>query len=146
MVFLARCPICKSEQVGYNWTATKNGKKWLKNAKGQWHDCPKSTRKYEPRSTFSKYEKYIKLTSNDFDFCEFCDGFMYKKEILEKYPDIHGKTLTEHIEMFHPNGEILDEIDYMVLSDDQKEKKRKEWKKPKQYKKFLLKNKRVYNE
>jgi hypothetical protein len=51
--------------------------------------------------------------------------------------------LTEHLKVFHPNNEILDDIDFMVLSDEEKEKHRVGWNMPKINKKYILKNKLV---
>ena len=51
--------------------------------------------------------------------------------------------MTEHLKVFHPNNEILDDIDFMVISDEEKNKKRMEWKMPKTNKKYILKNKFV---
>lgn len=131
---MARCPVCKTEQYGYNWTATPKGKKWLKNKDGKWHDCPKSVKKYDSKPTYSKYENNVKLTANDFDFCELCSRHLYKEEVLKKYPNIHGLTLTEHLKLFHPNNEILDDIDFMILTDEEKENKRKKINQPKREK------------
>ena len=44
---------------------------------------------------------------------------------------------------WHPNNEILDDIDFMVLSDEEKEKHRVGWNMPKINKKYILKNKLV---
>jgi len=143
VIYLARCPVCKVEQIGYEWSATKTGKKWLKNAQDKWHDCPKSTKTYESKPTYSKYESYIKLTDKDFDFCELCAGFLHKQEVLKKYPTLHGYTLTEHLKMFHPNNEILDYIDFMVITDKEKEEVRKKWNWEKREKKYQLIGKKL---
>jgi hypothetical protein len=137
MIYLARCPICKTEQYGYNWTVTPKGKKWLKNKDGKWHDCPAN------KKTKSQTSSYLKLVFNDYEFCELCGIHVYKKETLEKHKQLSGLNLTEHLKMFHPNNEILDDIDFMVISDEEKNKKRMEWKIPKINKKYILKNKLV---
>jgi hypothetical protein len=142
-MYLARCPVCKVEQIGYEWTTTKTGKKWLKNAQGKWHDCPKSVKRYESRPTYSKHEEFVKLTASDFEFCELCSGFLHKEEVLKKHPKINGITLTEHLKLFHPNNEILDDIDFMVLTDEEKERVRKKWNWKKREKKYQLINKRL---
>ena len=140
MIYLARCPICKTEQYGYNWTATPKGKKWLKNAEGKWHDCPKTTSKYQSKSSFVTT---VKLVYNDYEFCELCGVHVYKKETLEKHKQLGGTDLTEHLKIFHPNNEILDDIDFMVISDETKEKFRVDWGMPKTDKKYVSKNKFV---
>ena len=140
MIYLARCPICKTEQYGYNWTATPKGKKWLKNSEGKWHDCPKTTSKYQSKSSFVTT---VKLVYNDYELCELCGIHVYKKETLEKHKQLGGTDLTEHLKIFHPNNEILDEIDFMVISDESKEKFRVNWGMPKTDKKYISKNKFV---
>jgi len=136
---LARCPICKTEQHGYNWTATPKGKKWLKNAQGTWHNCPKSTGKYQSKNQ----KNFVKVTDKFFDFCELCSHLLFKESIKLQYPQFYGETLTEHLKIFHPNNEILDEIDFMVISDEEKEKVRVVWGMPKSNKKYISKNKIV---
>lgn len=140
MIYLARCPICKTEQYGYNWTATPKGKKWLKNKDGKWHNCPKTTSKYQSKPSFGSI---VKLTFSDYEFCELCGIHVYKKETLEKHSQLGGLNLTQHLKMFHPNNEILDDIDFMVISNEEKNKKRIEWKMPKIDKKYILKNKLI---
>lgn len=137
VIYLARCPICKTEQYGYNWTVTPKGKKWLKNKDGKWHDCPANKR------TKPQTSSYLKLVFNDYKFCELCGIHVYKKETLEKHKQLSGLSLTEHLKVFHPNNEILDDIDFMVLSDEEKQKVRTVWKMPKTNKKYILKNKFV---
>ena len=136
MTHLARCPICKTEQYGYNWVTTPKGKKWLKNAEGSWHNCPNTTGK-------SKQKDFIKVTDKFFDFCELCSGLLYKESIKSQYPQLHGESLTEHLKTVHPNNEILDDIDFMVLSDEDKEEFRIRCNLPKINKKYVSKNKYV---
>ena len=139
MIHLAKCPICKTEQYGYNWTATPKGKKWLKNKDGKWHDCPKTTSKYQSKSTSS----ITRLVFSDYEFCELCGIHVYKKETLEKHKQLDGIDLTKHLKILHPNNEILDDIDFMVVTDEEKEKVRTVWKMTKTNKKYIIKNKLV---
>ena len=138
MTRLAKCPICKIEQYGYNWVTTPKGKKWLKNTEGKWHDCPKTTSKYQSKPTSN-----TRLIFSDYEFCELCGIHVYKKETLEKHKYLGGTDLTKHLKMFHPNNEILDDIDFMVVTDEEKENVRAVWKMPKTDKKYVLKNKLV---
>jgi hypothetical protein len=139
VIYLARCPICKTEQYGYNWTATPKGKKWLKNSEGRWHDCPKTTSKYQSKPTSST----TRLVFNDYEFCELCGILVYKKETLEKHKQLGGMDLTEHLKTVHPNNEILDDVDFMVISDEDKEEFRIRCNLPKINKKYVSKNKIV---
>ena len=133
---MARCPICKIEQYGYNWVTTPKGKKWLKNKEGSWHNCPKTAGKLNQKD-------FLKVTDKFFDFCELCSHLVYKESIKTQYPQLYGESLTEHLKIFHPNNEILDDIDFMVISDESKEKFRVDWGMPKTDKKYVSKNKFV---
>ncbi len=141
---MVRCPACNKEQHGYKWTRTRNNKKWLMNSEGKWHKCEtiESKKDYQSKPSYSK-ERNIKLTWRDFDFCDLCSGFLYKEETVKRYPQLHGNTLTEHLKIFHKNNEILDDIDFMVLTDEEKEKVRKEWNYPKREKKYQINGKLV---
>ena len=122
---MAKCPACKKDIFGYNWSITKNGKKWLRNAEGQWHDCPNSQRKTYENTTGSLNGKF---SQSDFVICKYCGHCLYKQHVFERYPQLVGvhKTLEQHIEAWHPNGEILDKYDFMCLSDENKNKLRVE--------------------
>lgn len=127
---MAKCPICKNDIPGFNWVKTKKGKNWLQNNDGQWHDCPKS-------NGGVKY-KIVNLTNDDLDFCDMCGRFCIKPETFEKHPQLGGLTITEHVQQWHPNGEILDDIDFMVLTYKEKDKLRYQWVQPKRKKKYIL--------
>ena len=137
MIYLARCPVCKSEIQGFFWTATKSGKKWLRNSNGEWHDCPMSNSSYG-----GKKERVRMLIDTDYDFCHDCGRFFIKKDTRDNLK-LGGDTLEKHIEVWHPNGEILDDIDYMALSESEKEKVREKWNMPKSTKRYNLKGKFV---
>jgi len=118
---LAKCPVCKQWLTGFNWTTTKNNKKWLKNSSGEWHDCPKNKGKYESNV------KWIKLSKNDYEFCELCGRYGLKESTHLKYPKLSYISKKDHLNLHHPNHEILDDIDFMMFTDEEKERKRKEW-------------------
>lgn len=134
---MARCPICKTEQIGFNWTTTKSGKKWLQNASGEWHDCPMNKSKF---GTTKERTPILKHT--DYDFCHDCGRFIPKQETIDKYK-LGGDNLERHVKTFHPNGEILDDIDYMAITDLEKEKVREAWNMPKIEKRYNLQGKKV---
>ena len=48
-VKMNKCPVCKQEVPGYNWTKTAKGKNWLQNSAGKWHSCPNNERKPSKR-------------------------------------------------------------------------------------------------
>lgn len=73
-----------------------------------------------------------KFNRTNYDFCMYCGKLFFKQETLNEHPTLsHHHALAQHKLLFHYNGEILDDIDFMVLSDDDKEKKRVEWGRPK---------------
>lgn len=136
---MARCPSCKKELVGYNWTKTKNNKNWLQDKSGQWHDCP-NAKKWIGGDKKTGTWVFYSFKPEDFEFCEFCGCQPYKEHTFEKYPALFGLTLEEHIEQYHPNGEILDDIDFKVITDEAKENMRVRCNKPKINKKYYLQN------
>jgi hypothetical protein len=132
---MAKCPICKEMIIGYEWTKTKSGKKWLANSDGKWHDCPKSTSKFSKTS-----DKWITLKAIDHEFCNMCDSWLITFNAKKKYPQLHYISMEDHIKTFHPNDEILDEIDMKPISEEQKEKFRISWNKPKRTTIYVLNN------
>ena len=76
-------------------------------------------------------------------FVNFVVFMFIKKKLWKNTKQLGGLSLTEHLKVFHPNNEILDDIDFMVLSDEEKEKHRVSWNMPKTNKKYILKNKLV---
>lgn len=123
--------------MGYEWTKTKTGKKWLFSKKeGRWHDCPLTSKnKNKSEDNLSLLGKFNK---DDYDFCDLCSGFYFKESVFINYPQLVGihQTIQEHKNMWHPNGEILDFIDFMVITEKEKEKKRLEWDVPKRTKPY----------
>jgi len=118
---LARCPVCKKEQVNYEWKRTKNGKSWLYNDKtSEWHNCPKSVKNTEFQGGGSLNGK---LTRDDFVICILCGHAIHTDAVLKKFPTIQvNHNLASHLKTFHPNGEILDAVDFMCLHEAEKEK------------------------
>lgn len=137
---MAKCPICKLEQYGYNWVTTKNNKKWLQNSNGQWHDCPASTSKFKSNETFVKR---IPLIDKDLMFCYLCDRFILTPEAHIKYPTLFYISMEEHLKTIHPNKEILDDIDFKAVSEEEKDKIRIKWNQPKRTTPYSINKKLV---
>ena len=131
---MAKCPVCKEFIDGYEWKVTKSGKKWLFNASGEGHDCPANQNKLSN----SKYVKRVPLTDKDHIFCHLCGNWLLSEEAHIKYPKLHYISTKEHIKSLHPNGEILDDIDFKCVSDDEKEKIRIKWNQPKRTTQYKL--------
>lgn len=107
---------------------------------GKEHDCPK----FKGKGGYAKNEKWIVLKADDYEFCNMCARFCYKESTFEKYPMIKYVSLEEHIKLYHPNDEILDDIDFMVASDEEKERIRVKWGVPKRTKKYMLIDRRLH--
>ena len=88
---------------------------------GQSHECQE----------FGTREKWVKLKTEDHDFCELCGRFPLKPEVFEKHPQLCGLTLTEHLKLWHPNGEILDDLDFRVMTDKDRDEFRIKYDVPK---------------
>jgi len=84
---MAKCPVCKQWLTGYSWTKTKNGKNWLKNTNGMWHDCPKNQKTYVQKMDLT----FNPLYTNTYYFCGKCitlcedDGWCPK---CDMYPNV----------------------------------------------------------
>ena len=89
---------------------------------GQPHNCPNWG---GGKKDFSKKQKLVKLTSDNYERCKYCGRLIITVKTHEIYPSIHYVSMDDHISMFHPNGEILDDIDFQALSDEEKDEKRK---------------------
>jgi hypothetical protein len=134
---MSTCPAC-TKDLGSNWvwSPTKKGKKWLKNTKsGEWHDCPKST--FKGKSNFQE-RKWIKATAKDHEQCEFCGNWLYTREAHLEHPTWNYISMEDHVKMFHPNGEIMDEIDFKCVSDEEKEEFRRLFNMPKRTEKYQV--------
>jgi len=101
---MAKCPICKQWLTGFNWTKTKNGKNWLKNNSGEWHDCPKN----------QTFNKDVNLTYNptfppSFIFCGKCTTLCKSNWCpkCEMYPQTtyNGNTTIDNL-WFSPNSKV----------------------------------------
>jgi len=118
------CNKCKHKNLGWDYDFNKKTGKWkLENHKrsdGKWCNKPPENKFYK-----GKKEDYVK--------CELClgnSGHCYVDDFFDRHPEIHGHTISEHKAQWHPNGELLDDIDFMVISDEEKEKTRKLWNQP----------------
>lgn len=83
---------------------------------GNQHDCPEFG-----NGGFGKNDKWVKIIKKDLEFCEYCDNWLLTKEAHEKYPLLNYTSREDHLRMFHPNGEILDWIDWRAIGDEQKD-------------------------
>lgn len=131
---MAKCPVCKEYLTGFEWTKTKTGKNWLADTSGNWHDCPENVGKYQKKT------KFIILKSKDYRFCDLCGRWFLTEEANKKYPETNYIDFGWHIKTFHPNGEILDEYDFMIDGNEN----RKLCGKVKRTKPYKLKGKIVY--
>ena len=91
---MAKCPSCKQWLTGFNWTKTKNGKNWLKNSQGQWHDCPKNQKKFGWDLTYNP------VFTPSYDFCGKCATLCVSEWCTKcnMYPNttFNGKTETDN--------------------------------------------------
>ena len=114
------CNKCGKKSLGWDYDFNKKTKKWkLENHKrqdGKWCNKPR-----EEKTLFT-----VKKT--DIVKCELClgnSGFCYTPEVYERHPELGGHTLEEHMKIFHKNNEVLDDVDMMALSDNEKHEFRK---------------------
>lgn len=77
-------------------------------------------------------------------FCDMCGKWFVNQDVYSINDVVNYTTIKEHCTQYHPNGEILDNIDDMVTSDQSKEQTRIDWNQPKRTKKYTLVGKIVY--
>lgn len=100
---MAKCPVCKQWLTGFNWAKTKNGKNWLKNNSGEWHDCPKNQKQYNMDLTYNPTFR------QSFIFCGKCTALCKEDWCpkCEMYPNVtyDGNTITDNL-WFSPDPKV----------------------------------------
>ena len=64
---------------------------------------------------------------NDIEKCKLCkgnSGWILTEQGRSRLVDRYSPTMEEHLKTYHPNNEVLDDIDFMVVFNDQKEQLR----------------------
>ncbi len=64
------------------------------------------------------------ISDNDYEKCEFCTGntgWLLTQQGRERLITRDSDTMEEHIRKYHPNGEILDDLDMAVIFPEQRE-------------------------
>lgn len=130
---MAKCKYCEAD---LKWLQPYKAGDRPVELSGNAHNCPKFSG--SETKNFSKFEKRIPLIDKDFDFCNMCARHFLTKASHIKYPSLYYTSLEYHKEKYHPNNEILDDIDFMVLSDEQKENIRVKWNKSNRTTKYEL--------
>lgn len=102
------------------------------------HNCPK----FGNGKKQNKVKWSPPLESGDLELCDMCGRWLITKKAHDKRPELHYVDMIEHIETFHPNGEILDDIDFMAITSEQKETFRLKTNTPKITTKYLQRNRR----
>ena len=118
------CNKCGHKNLGWDYGFNKITKKWkLENHKrndGKWCNKPPD-------------EKWKKAKKSDYLKCKLCTGnggHLLTESGHERFPHTFYETMEEHLLRYHPNGEIRDEIEMMVLTDEEKADMRISWKCP----------------
>ncbi len=115
---MTTCNKCGKKDLSWNKEEFKNTGKWRliphRDSKKEW--C------IEP------YKKKVKMymgNKKDYVKCELClgnSGHCFVDDFFERHPEVHGHTLSEHKATWHPNGEVLNDIDFMAINDEEKER------------------------
>ena len=136
---MAKCKYC---DIPLKWKQPYTAGDRPTELNGNAHDCPKFIGKNT--SGFAKFEKRTPLIDKDFELCDMCARYFLTEKAHIKYPSLHYISLEFHKEKYHPNSEVLDDIDLMFITDEQKEKMRIMWNQPKRTTKYTLVGKRLY--
>lgn len=110
------CNKCKAKGLGWDIEYNKKTGKWKlddhRRQDGKW--CNK----------LSRQSQETKMKKGDYEKCEFCtgnSGWVLTEQGRSRLVDRYSPTMEEHISMFHPNNEILDDVDMMVMFTEEKE-------------------------
>lgn len=85
----------------------------------------------------------VHLKPSDYVFCDMCGKTFIGVEAYNNNKSLNYIPMENHIKTFHPNGEILDEIDDAVKNDKEKENMRIELNQPKRTVKYTRKGKTI---
>ena len=109
------CNKCKKKGLGWDMEYNKKTGKWKlddhRRQDGKW--CNK----------LSRQSQEVKMKKGDIEKCKLCkgnSGFLLTKQGRERHPELVSATPEEHAMMFHPNNEILNDDDLIVLNHDDK--------------------------
>ena len=110
------CNKCKKKGLGWDMEYNKKTGKWKlddhRRQDGKW--CNK----------LSVKSQEIKPKTGDIEKCNLCDGnsgWLITRQGRDRNPNWISTTPEEHAMMFHPNNEMLDDIDFMVINNDEKQ-------------------------
>lgn len=116
-------PKCKYCDLTLKWPPWTGKPQRPVEKSGNPHNCPKF--KGSGNSNYSTKTKWVKLTKEDYNKCELCPpelGWCLTPETKKKYEQLVCNTLDEHLKLWHPNKERLDAVDFMAITDENKQK------------------------
>lgn len=91
---------------------------------GSPHNCSSFSKGSED---YGGRKKLVKCTKDMFNMCELCNRWLFTEETHIQHPQFHHVSMSKHMKMFHPNDEVLDDIDFKVMTDEQKNILRHSW-------------------
>ncbi len=83
------------------------------------HDCPM----FGGNDSY-KGGKWVNLKKEDLEICVYCGNWFLTEKSHEKYPNVHYTSKADHIKVYHPNNELLDVVDFMIVDEVYKEELR----------------------
>ena len=113
------CNKCQAKGLGWDMEYNKKTGKWKlddhRRQDGKW--CNK----------LSRQSQETKMKKGDYEKCKFWTGntgWLLTQQGRERLTDRDSDTMEEHIRKYHPNGEVLDDLDMAVIFPEQKEQVR----------------------
>jgi len=111
------CNKCQAKGLGWDMEYNKKTGKWKlddhRRKDGKW--CNK----------LSRQSQETKMKKGDYEKCKFCTGnsgwllsLQGRERLTERLPQ---DTMEEHVRKYHPNGEVLDDLDTAVIFSEQRE-------------------------
>lgn len=123
---MANPPKCRECNMVLKWPKWTGKPQRPVEPTGQLHDCPM----FGGNKSY-KGEKWVNLKKEDLEMCEYCGRWLLTEKSHEKYPNVNYTSRIDHLQTLHPNGEILDSLDFIVISDVGREELRKKLNIPK---------------
>lgn len=109
------CNKCKKKGLGWDYEHNKKTGKW------KLEDHRKKDGEWCNKQSVKPHEAELK--KGEIEKCKLCkgnSGWLLTEKGRKNHPKWVSATPEEHAMLFHPNNEILDDIDMMVISDSEK--------------------------
>ena len=109
------CNKCNVRELGWDYSYNKSTGRW------KLEDHRRKDGKWCNKLSIQSQETPTK--KGDLEKCKLClgnSGWLLSETGRERHPRWYSLTPEEHKNMFHPNNEILNDVDFMILTDEER--------------------------